>query len=108
MAQKTHAAGAAIAMAMPVVAMDAERQRAPSMAMAVPAAATNRPTQSGLTFQFVFMLFPNGRIAAAWTIRHKRPELCFWSGCFFVLTREPREVAPTIIRPNFRDEEHYQ
>ena len=56
-------------MAMPVMAMGTELQRVPSMAMAVPAAATARPTQSGLTFQFVFMLFHNVRYAAAWAIR---------------------------------------
>ena len=35
--------------------MGAEFHRAPSMAMAVPAAAIDRPTQSGLTFHFVFV-----------------------------------------------------
>ena len=78
------------------------------MVMAVPAAATVRPTQSGLTFQFVLMWFHNVRIAAGWAIRHKRPEPCCWIGRFFALTREPREVAPSMMRPPFRDEEHYQ
>ena len=40
----------------PAMAMGTELQRAPSMVMAVPAAAIVRPTQSGLTFQFVLML----------------------------------------------------
>ena len=46
MAQRTHAAGAAIAMTMPVMAAGTESMRTPSMAMVVPAAATDRPTQT--------------------------------------------------------------
>ena len=74
MAQRTHAAGAAIAMAMPVMAMGTELQRTPSMAMPVPTATNDSPTQSGSTFHFVFMLFPDSRIAAGWVIRHQQTE----------------------------------
>ena len=52
----------------------------PSMAMAVPVAATARPTQSGLTFQFVFMLFPDSRTATEWAIRHEQMELPYLKG----------------------------
>ena len=55
-AQRTHATGAAIAMAVPMMTAGTERQRVPSMAMAVPAATTASPTQSGLTFHFVFFM----------------------------------------------------
>ncbi len=71
MTQRTHAAGAAIAMAVPMMVTGIENLRTPSMVMPVPAAATNMPTQSGSTFHFVFMLFRNVRIAVAWTIRRK-------------------------------------
>ena len=53
-AQRTHPAGAAMVMAMPVMATGTESMRAPSMALTVPPDATARPTQSRLTFQFVF------------------------------------------------------
>ena len=82
MAQRTHAAGAAIAMAVPMMTAGIENLRTPSMVMPVPAAATNTPTQSGSTFHFVFMLFHNVRIAAGWAIRRKRPEPCCWMGIF--------------------------
>ena len=52
-AQRIHAAGVAITMAMPAMAMGTENLRAPSMVMAAPAAATKTPTQSGATFHFV-------------------------------------------------------
>ena len=55
MAERTHAAGAAIAMAMPMLEMGTELQSAPSMAVPVPAAINDSPTQSGSTFHFVFM-----------------------------------------------------
>ena len=53
MAERTHAAGAAITMAVPMTVTGTESLRNPSMVMAVPAAAAS-PTQSGSTFHFVF------------------------------------------------------
>ena len=81
-AQRIHAAGVAITMAMPAMAMGTESLRAPSMVMAAPAAATNAPTQSGLTFQCMFTLSYDVRIAAGWAIRRKRPEPSCWMGVF--------------------------
>ncbi len=72
--QRTHAAGAAIVMAMPVMAIGTENLRAPSMATAAPAAATARPTQRGLTFQVVFMSFHHMRILTEWAIRHEQTD----------------------------------
>ena len=73
-AQRTHAAGAANVMATPVMAMGTENLRAPSVATAAPTAATAKPTQSGSTFQVVFMSFHHVRIVREWAIRHEQTD----------------------------------
>ena len=70
--QRTHAAGAAIVMAMPVMAIGTENLSAPSMATAAPTAATARPNQSGSTFQVIFLSFHHVRIVTIWAIRHEQ------------------------------------
>ena len=104
MAQRTHAAGAAMAMAMPVMAMGTELQRTPSMAMPVPTATNDSPTQSGSTFHFVFMLFSDSRIATEWAICHEQMEPSYLKGivCDF-RGRERREggEALGIFRAEF-------
>ena len=73
-AQRTQAAGAAIVIAIPVMATGTESLRAPSKVMSVAASATDRPTQIALTLQFVFTLFHIVQIAAVRATRHKQTE----------------------------------
>ena len=55
-------------MVMPVMEAGTETVIVPAMAMAVPAAATAKKTQCGLTFRLICMSFLYVQIAGGWAV----------------------------------------